>query len=53
MRVRNGNEIFGFCFTPQDGNSLLSSISAIVKSIYPEEYEERIKVLDRFLFDEV
>ncbi|MCD6481657.1 MAG: hypothetical protein J7L31_05235 [Thermoplasmata archaeon] len=53
VRVRNGNEIFGFCFTPQDGNSLLSSVSAIMKTLYPNEYEERMKVLDRFLFDEV
>jgi glyceraldehyde-3-phosphate dehydrogenase (NAD(P)) len=53
IRVKNGNEVFGFCFTPQDGNSLLSSIAATVKILYPEEYEERLKVLSDFLFDEV
>jgi len=53
VKVKEGKEIFGFCFTPQDGNSLLSSVSAIVKSLHPDEYEERMKALDRFLFDEV
>ncbi|RLF46107.1 MAG: hypothetical protein DRN29_05545 [Thermoplasmata archaeon] len=53
IRVKDGNEVFGFCFTPQDGNSLLSSIAAAVKILYPEEYEERLKVLSKFLFDEV
>ncbi len=53
IRVKDGNEIFGFCFTPQDGNSLLSSIAATVKILYPEEHEERLKVLSDFLFDEV
>ena len=28
LNVRNNTEITGFCFTPQDGNSLLSSIAA-------------------------
>ncbi len=53
IKVRNGKEIFGFCFTPQDGNSLLSSISATVKILYPEEYEEKLKALSPFLFEEV
>jgi len=53
IRVRAGKEVFGFCFTPQDGNSLLSSIAATEKILYPEEHEEKLKVLSRFLFDEV
>ena len=28
LAVRDGREISGFCFTPQDGNSLLSSLAA-------------------------
>ena len=28
LTVRKGRELYGFCFTPQDGNSLLSSIAA-------------------------
>lgn len=53
VRVKNGNEVFGFCFTPQDGNSLLSSVSAVVRILHPEEHEERLKVLSNFLFEEV
>ncbi|RLF44005.1 MAG: hypothetical protein DRN29_09195, partial [Thermoplasmata archaeon] len=53
IRVRNGHEVFGFCFTPQDGNSLLSSVAATTRILYPEEYEERLKALSNFLFEEV
>ena len=53
IRVRDGKEVFGFCFTPQDGNSLLSSVSAVVHILHPEEYEERMKALSPFLFNEV
>ena len=53
IRVRDGNEVFGFCFTPQDGNSLLSSIAATVRKLYPEEFTDRLTVLSKFLFDEV
>ena len=28
LSVRRNREVFGFCFTPQDGNSLLSSVAA-------------------------
>ena len=34
--VRDGHEITGFCFTPQDGNSLLSSIAAAAWFLDPE-----------------
>ena len=35
LNIKNGNEITGFCFTPQDGNSILSSISATEWFLYP------------------
>ena len=53
IKVINGNEVFGFCFTPQDGNSLLSSVAAAMHAIYPDEYSEKIEVLNPFLFKEV
>ncbi|HDS58747.1 MAG TPA: hypothetical protein ENN54_00410 [Thermoplasmatales archaeon] len=53
LHVRNKKEVVGFCFTPQDGNSIMSSVAAIEHLLYPEEYEERIEVLSPFLFDEV
>ena len=53
LNVRNGNEITGFCFTPQDGNSLLSSISIAEWFMYPHSYEDKIQCLKPFFFDEV
>ena len=34
--MRNKREVYGFCFTPQDGNSLLSSIAAALWLIDPD-----------------
>ena len=53
LNIRNGTEITGFCFTPQDGNSLLSSISIAEWFMYPNSYEEKIQCLKPFFFDEV
>jgi glyceraldehyde-3-phosphate dehydrogenase type II len=53
LHVVNGNEVVGFCFTPQDGNSLLSSITAAERILYPDSYEEKLKCLEPFLFEEV
>jgi glyceraldehyde-3-phosphate dehydrogenase (NAD(P)) len=53
INVKNGNEITGFCFTPQDGNSILSSISATVKFLNPHSYQEKINSLSNFFFDRV
>jgi glyceraldehyde-3-phosphate dehydrogenase (NAD(P)) len=49
----NGKELHGFCFTPQDGNSLLSSAAAALWLLYPEDYLERLKVLEPFFYQEV
>ena len=49
----NGKSITGFCFTPQDGNSLLSSISAALWLIHPNSYEDKIQCLKQLYFDEV
>ena len=53
LTVRNGSEIVGYCFTPQDGNSLLSSLSAATWLLYPDDYEDRIQCLKPFFYDEV
>ena len=53
LNIRNGNEITGFCFTPQDGNSLLSSIAITEWFLYPNSYESKIQCLSSFFFDEV
>ncbi len=53
VHVVNENEVIGFCFTPQDGNSILSSITAAVRFLYPEGYEEKLRCLGAFLLQEV
>ena len=48
-----GREIVGFCFTPQDGNSLLSSVAGAIWLMDPEHASTRIQVLKRFVFNEI
>ncbi len=49
----DGRDITGFCFTPQDGNSLLSSVAATIWGLYPETYERIIQCLKPYFFSEV
>lgn len=53
LAVRNGNEIVGFSFTPQDGNPLLSTIAAMLWYLDRDTLDERINILRRFLFPEI
>jgi glyceraldehyde-3-phosphate dehydrogenase type II len=49
----DGHNVVGYCFTPQDGNSLLSSVAASQFLLYPEDWQERMRVVDKFRFAEV
>ena len=42
-----------FAFTPQDGNSLLSSVAAAVWGLYPETYDKIVQCLKPYFFQEV
>ncbi len=53
LAVRNGNEIVGFCFTPQDGNPLLSTVAGMLWYLDPAHVEHRMDVLRPYLFNEV
>jgi glyceraldehyde-3-phosphate dehydrogenase (NAD(P)) len=53
LAVRAGHEITGFCFTPQDGNSLLSSVAAVAWLLDPLSYQKRLQFAQPYLFDEV
>lgn len=53
LAIRGGNTIVGFCFTPQDGNPLLSTVSAMLWYLDPDRREERLDVLRPYLFREV
>lgn len=48
-----GRQVVGFCFTPQDGNSLLSSVAGAMWLIDPEHATDRIQVLKRFVYREI
>jgi hypothetical protein len=51
--LEGGKEVVGYCFTPQDGNSILSSIAATLWALYPDNYDEKVQVLKDWYFDEV
>jgi glyceraldehyde-3-phosphate dehydrogenase (NAD(P)) len=53
LTIRNGNEVIGFCFTPQDGNSLLSNIAVIEQFLYNDSWKEKMNKLDSYRFSEV
>ena len=53
LTVRDGHEIIGFCFTPQDGNPLLSSVAAAAWFLEPDTSEKRLEFLKPYLFEEV
>ncbi len=56
LHVRNKRDVYGFAFTPQDGNSLFSSIAATQYFLHEYDQDEVIKhmkPLDRWLFEEV
>ncbi len=53
ITVRGGREVVGFCFTPQDGNALLSSIAATLWYLYPDGFTDRISAIRPYLFREV
>ena len=53
LNVKNENEISGFCFTPQDGNSLLSSIAITEWFLYNHSYDDKIQCLKPYFYDEV
>ncbi len=55
LTVRHGREIYGFCFTPQDGNSLLSSVAAALWLIDPDaaSVSQRLNAIRRWLYTEI
>jgi glyceraldehyde-3-phosphate dehydrogenase (NAD(P)) len=53
ITVPNPRSIVGFCYTPQDGNSLLSSIAATLRYLDPAKLDERLDVLRPYMFREI
>lgn len=53
LAMRGDREIIGTCFTPQDGNSLLSSIAATLWFMYPDSYEQKLDPVRPYFFNEI
>jgi glyceraldehyde-3-phosphate dehydrogenase (NAD(P)) len=53
LAMRGDHEIVGSCFTPQDGNSLLSSIAQTLRWLDRDSLDERIDCLRPYLFQEI
>lgn len=53
LAVRGGRELVGFCFTPQDGNPLLSTLAATLRMLDEDSLDRRIDVLRPYLYTEV
>jgi glyceraldehyde-3-phosphate dehydrogenase (NAD(P)) len=51
--MRGDKEIIGTCFTPQDGNSLLSSLAATLWFLYPDSYEQKLEPVRPYFFREI
>jgi glyceraldehyde-3-phosphate dehydrogenase type II len=53
VAMKGDREVVGMCFTPQDGNSLLSSLAATLWFLYPDSYEERLEPVRPYFFSEI
>jgi glyceraldehyde-3-phosphate dehydrogenase (NAD(P)) len=53
VAMRGDREIVGTCFTPQDGNSLLSSLAATLWFLHPDSYEDRLEPVRPYFFREI
>jgi len=53
LTVPNPRKIVGFCYTPQDGNSLLSSVAATLRYLDVTKLDENLNVLRPYMFREI
>lgn len=53
LTVPNPRKIAGFCYTPQDGNSLLSSVAATLRYLDASKLDERLDALRPYMFREI
>lgn len=53
LTVPSSRKIVGFCYTPQDGNSLLSSVAATLRYLDASKLDERLDALRPYMFREI
>lgn len=47
------NNLTGYCFTPQDGNALLSSVAASVNYFYEDSWIDRMNIFNKYIFKNI
>ena len=47
------NTLTGYCFTPQDGNALLSSVAGTVQHYYKNDWQKKMEVFNRYIFKNI
>ena len=53
LTVPSPRKIVGFCYTPQDGNSLMSSVAATLRWLDASKLEENMNALRPYIFREI
>jgi len=53
LAVPNPRKVVGFCYTPQDGNSLLSSVAATLRLLDVTKLEDQLDALRPYIFREI
>jgi glyceraldehyde-3-phosphate dehydrogenase (NAD(P)) len=53
LAMPTSRRVVGFCYTPQDGNSLLSSVAATLRYLDAKKLDENLDVLRPYIFREV
>ncbi|HET8775863.1 MAG TPA: hypothetical protein VFP80_18845 [Thermoanaerobaculia bacterium] len=53
LAVPSPRKVVGFCYTPQDGNSLLSSVAATLRYLDATKLDERLDALRPYMFREI
>ena len=53
LAVPDPKRVVGFCYTPQDGNSLLSSVAATLRYLDASKVDENLEVLRPYMFREI
>lgn len=53
LTVPSPRRVVGFCYTPQDGNSLLSSVAATLRYLDESKLSENLDVLRPYIFREI
>ena len=47
------NTLTGYCFTPQDGNALLSSVAGTVQHYYKNDWQKKMETFNRYIFKNI